>query len=399
MEKLRVGITQGDANGIGPEIIIKALSPEGMTDMITPVIFANKGIILANMQHLKGENFRFQPVGSAAEAKEGKINLVYVGSEPIRPVFGQPTEEGGRSAYLALEAAMAALENGDIDVLVTAPINKATIQGEDFHFAGHTEYLEDRIAAWHEVEEDAEEQTATEPSAIAEAEIAGKDGSNSDENEEAGIAASPEGEDSELFGPLKPKAQMILFNEDLRVALLTTHLPLSEVSKNVTLGGIIESVRRFDLTLRRDFACDRPRIAVLSLNPHSGDDGLLGKEEKEVIRPALKKLREHGVLAFGPYPADGFFGSGEWKKFDGVLAMYHDQGLAPFKTLAGSEGVNFTAGLEIVRTSPDHGTAYDIAGTMKADASSMRTAIYNAVDIYRRRERYDEITSNPLKTN
>lgn len=366
---LKIGITQGDPNGIGPEIIIKALAPEGMSDLMTPVIFANKGVILAAMQKLKGENFRFQGVNSAAQAKAGKINLVNVGDDPVTPAYGEATPEGGKSAYMALEAAVKALEEGDIDILVTAPINKSAIQSEDFRFPGHTEYLEARFA---ESSDEKEEENASEEE----------------------TADGPEAAD--LFGELPRKAQMILFNDDLRVALLTTHMPISEVSGHITEANLIDAVRRFDSTLRRDFACDRPRIAVLSLNPHAGDKGLLGKEEVEVMMPALSKLLDHGVLAFGPYPADGFFGSGEWKKFDGILAMYHDQGLAPFKTIAGQEGVNYTAGLEYVRTSPDHGTAYDIAGEMKADATSMREAIYKAIDIFRARERFDEMSENPL---
>lgn len=405
---LKVGITQGDPNGIGPEVIIKALAPEGMTELMTPVVFANKGLILATMQQLKGENFRFNPVESAADAKDGKINLVNVGSRPIKPDYGNPSQEGGMSAYQALEEAVKALEEGDIDLLVTAPINKAAIQNVDFRFPGHTEYLEQRLAHAAD-EEDSEndsleeradndsdeEHSPADGAAISEEEADGESSSSDEDSDED--SESDDAYSENLFGSLKPKAQMILFNDDLRVALLTTHLPLSEVASSVSRESIIEAVRRLDITLRSDFGCDRPRIAVLSLNPHAGDDGLLGEEEKNIIIPALCKLQQHGYLAFGPYPADGLFGSGEWKKFDGILAMYHDQGLAPFKTIAGSTGVNFTAGLDFIRTSPDHGTAYDIAGSMTADASSMREAIYKALDIYKARERYEEMTENPLK--
>ncbi|MDE6271599.1 MAG: 4-hydroxythreonine-4-phosphate dehydrogenase PdxA [Muribaculaceae bacterium] len=418
---IKVGITQGDPNGVGPEIIIKALSPEGITELMTPVIFANKGIILSTMQRLKGENFHFQGVNSAANAKPGKINLVNVGDQQLTPDFGNATPEGGRSAYLALEAAVQALEEGDIDVLVTAPINKSAIQSEDFRFPGHTEYLEARFA--EEEEEDAEDHAGE----IGE--TASPDDENGLDPEDASESSDPSelSDASESPNVIEPtateddkissapdttiataipgenrvgsgrKAQMILFNDDLRVALLTTHLPISEISGYITEENIMDAVGRLDKTLRSDFACDRPRIAVLSLNPHAGDNGLLGSEEKEVMIPALRRLRENGVLAFGPYAADGFFGSGEWRKFDGVLAMYHDQGLAPFKTIAGQSGVNFTAGLEYVRTSPDHGTAYDIAGQMQADPTSMREAIYKAIDIYNARERYEEMSENPLK--
>lgn len=389
---LIVGITQGDPNGIGPEVIIKALAPEGMTELMTPVIFANKGVMTSTMQHLKDENFRFQLVYSAAHARPKKINLVHVGEQVLSPQFGQATPEAGESAYLALEAAVKALETGEIDVLVTAPINKSSIHSDDFHFPGHTEYLEARFNS--ELEETPEEET---PSAETQpAEVEAGDIITAEEDATVGPVITQADEDK-LFGPLPRKAQMILFNDDLRVALLTTHLPLAEISSHITKENIIEAVRRFDKTLRSDFGCDRPRIAVLALNPHAGDNGLLGKEENEVIIPALNLLRSHGVLAFGPYAADGFFGMGEWKKFDGILAMYHDQGLAPFKTIAGAEGVNFTAGLEYIRTSPDHGTAYDIAGQMVADPTSMREAIYKAIDIYRNRDNYEEMTANPLK--
>lgn len=387
---LKIGITQGDANGVGPEVIIKALSPEGMTEMMTPVIFANKSVILATMQRLRGENFRFQQVASAAEAKDGKINLVNTGDQPLKPVYGEATAESGRSAFEALEASVEALRAGDIDALVTAPVCKSTINSDDFHFAGHTEYLEARLADRPEVEVDVEEESVkTEPAGE-------KQAAEQESEAQDGQKAQAEG-DEEVFGALPQKAQMILFNDDLRVALLTTHLPISEVSVFVTRKNIIEAVRRFAMTLQKDFGCDRPRIAVLSLNPHSGDNGLLGSEEKDEILPALAKLRAQGVLAFGPYAADGFFGNGEWKKFDGVLAMYHDQGLAPFKTIAGQAGVNFTSGLDYIRTSPDHGTAFDIADEMKADPTSMRNAIYKAIDIWKARKRYEEMTSNPLK--
>lgn len=344
MEKLKIGLTQGDTNGVGLEIIIKSIMPEGFTDICTPIIFANKKLFARTLQDM-GENLKYQTVESAAEARPGRISLVNVGDSPVTPTYGAPTPESGRAALQSLEAACEALDNGDIDVLVTAPISKEAIQSDEFHFPGHTEYLESKFA----------------------------DEGNPD-----------------------CKAMMILFNDLLRVALLTTHLPLSKVSETIRKDKIIDAVKRFDHTLRRDFGCDRPRIAVLSLNPHNGDGGLLGSEEKDEILPAINELKEEKILAFGPYAADGFFGSESWRNFDGVLAMYHDQGLAPFKTIAGQTGVNFTSGLEIIRTSPDHGTAYDIAGTGTADAISMREAIYKGIDIYRARTRYDEMTSDPL---
>ncbi len=344
MENLRIGITQGDTNGVGLEIVIKAFLPEGFTEICTPVVFANKHLFIQTLQ-LIGETMKFHTINSASEARPGKINLVNIGPDSMTPRYGVPDAESGKAAYESLNAACQALEEGFIDAIVTAPISKEAIQNENFKFPGHTEFLEQRFA---------------------------------DEN-------NPES-----------KALMILFNDELRVALLTTHLPISKVSGEITSEKIISIVKQLDKTLRRDFACDRPRIAVLSLNPHNGDGGLLGEEEASIITPAIKALKDEKILAFGPYPADGFFGSEQWRNFDAVLAMYHDQGLAPFKTIAGTSGVNFTSGLEIIRTSPDHGTAYDIAGQNIADAASMREAINKASDLAERRKRYDEFSANPL---
>ena len=343
MEKLRVGFTQGDTNGVGLEVILKTITTEGATELYTPVLFANRKAVQLTLSALGVDNVRYNLVQSAADAAPGRINLVAGGVAPVEPAYGAPSEESGRAAFESLEAAVEAMEAGDIDLLVTAPINKNSIQSEDFHFPGHTEYLENRLAE--------------------------------------------EGE----------RAQMILFNDELRVALLTTHLPLAKVSDEVRADRIVDAVKRFDRTLRRDFACERPSIAVLSLNPHCGDDGLLGEEEKNEIIPAIQTLQNENVLAFGPYAADGFFGEELWRNFDGVLAMYHDQGLAPFKALAGKEGVNYTSGLEFIRTSPDHGTAYDIAGQMTADPTSLREAIYKGIDIYRAREVFDDASANPLR--
>lgn len=341
MQKPIIGITQGDTNGIGLEVIVKALAPEGITDLLTPVIFANRQLLIQTINSIKDLNLKFQQVSSAADAVSGRINLVNIG-EKLAVNYGSPQPESGKAAFKSLKMACNALEEGSIDALVTAPISKEAIQGDEFHFPGHTEYLQER------------------------------------------------------FGNGERKAQMILLNDEVRVALLTTHLPISKVSENVKKEMIVEAVKELNHTLSRDFACDRPKIAVLSLNPHCGDGGLLGNEEETEIRPAVNELLEEGILAFGPYAADGFFGAGEWKKFDAVLAMYHDQGLAPFKTIAGAMGVNYTAGLEVIRTSPDHGTAYDIAGQMIADPTSMREAIYKAIDILRTRRDYDAAAANPL---
>ena len=273
---------------------------------------------------------------------EGKLNLVDCLEEEVKIDFGQPSAESGKAALAALERAMVDYRERLFDVLVTAPINKATIQGNGFHFPGHTEYIQERVGEGRE-------------------------------------------------------ALMILMNDVLRVALVTTHLPIRDVAQAITKEAVMQKIRIFHEALRKDFNVSNPRIAVLALNPHAGDGGLLGTEEKDIIRPALQEMEKDGVFCFGPYAADGFFGNRTYEHFDGVLAMYHDQGLAPFKALSMADGVNYTAGLPIVRTSPDHGTAYDIAGQGKADESSFRQAVYAALDVYRNRARYEEAYAHPLR--
>ena len=341
MSKIRIGITHGDPNGVGYEIILKAFADPTMLELCTPVIYGSPKVA---SYHRKAMDLQtnFATVNSAGQLQPDSLNLIPCTADEVKIDFGQPTEEAGAAALAALERAVTDWKAGLIDVLVTAPINKHSIQSKDFRFRGHTEYLADRV---------------------------GKDGQE----------------------PL-----MILMNETLRVALVTTHLPIKDVAKAITKEGIIEKTTIFHTALKRDFRISNPRIAVLALNPHAGDDGLLGQEEKEIISPAIEELAGKGIQAFGPYPADGFFGSGAYDHFDGVLAMYHDQGLAPFKTIALESGVNYTAGLPIVRTSPDHGTAYDIAGQGKADENSMRQAIYTAIDVFRNRQNYDEPLKNPL---
>lgn len=345
--KIRVGITHGDINGIGYEVIMKSLSDELMTDLCTPVIFGSQRALMYYRKACSIDPaFRFTPIASAADVRDGVVNLVeVVPSEaeiPITP--GRPTAESGQIALAALEAAVQALKERQIDVLVTAPINKQAMKMAGFPFPGHTEYLADRLG--------------------------------------------------EGAGPV-----MILMsnNPQLRVALLSTHCPVADVAGAVTSGAIAEKLRILNNALRKDFAIERPRIAVLSLNPHAGDGGAIGQEEVDVISPALEAAMQHQIFAFGPYAADGFFGAGKHKLFDVILAMYHDQGLVPFKLLAMEHGVNFTAGLPVVRTSPDHGTGYDIVGKGGADPTSMREAIYAAIDIYRRRRNYMLSRSNPLK--
>lgn len=341
-KNIRVGITHGDINGISYEVIVKALADERIKELCTPVLFGSAKLIGYYRKVLGIEDVQFHQIENASAAREGYLNLVNVSPEEFKVDLGIPTQESGKAAILALDQACEALRNGEIDVLVTAPISKQAMQMAGFGFPGHTEYLQEKLG----------------------------DGA---------------------------KATMVLFNDDMRVALVSTHLPLRNVADAITKEAVEEKIRELDATLRRDFGYERPRIAVLSLNPHCGDDGVLGSEEKEIILPAIEACIEDKILAFGPYPADGFFGAGSHLKFDGIIAMYHDQGLAPFKTVAGTEGVNFTAGIPYVRTSPDHGTAYDIAGRNVADPASMRKAIYAACDLYKARRRFDRASANPLK--
>ena len=337
--KFKIGITQGDTNGIGWEIILKALADPRMTELFTPVVYGSpKAAAYYRNTIAEIEQFSFNPVASAAEARRGKANLVACGeTADIAP--GKPTPEAGRAAVEALCAAMRDLKAGHLDALVTAPFDKETVQADDFRYTGHTEYL----------------------------------------------AAELEGE-----------AMMILCSDVLRVGLVTKHIPVSEIARNITKERIVRDLGTLRRALIEDFGIVEPRIAVMALNPHAGDGGLLGREEQEIIRPAIVEAFSKGVLAFGPFAADGLFAGGGYAKYDGILAMYHDQGLAPFKSLS-PDGVNFTAGLSAVRTSPDHGTAFDIAGKDKADPQSMRNAIYAAIDIAEHRRAWAEWTRNPLQ--
>jgi 4-hydroxythreonine-4-phosphate dehydrogenase len=338
-QRLKIGITQGDPNGIGWEVILKALADPRMTEMFTPVVYGSpKAAAYYRNTVAEIEAFSFNPVASAAEARRGKANLVACGeTADIAP--GKPTPEAGRAAVEALCAAMRDLKAGHLDALVTAPFDKETVQADDFRYTGHTEYL----------------------------------------------AAELEGE-----------AMMILCSDVLRVGLVTKHIPVSEIARNITKERIVRDLGTLRRALIEDFGIVEPRIAVMALNPHAGDGGLLGREEQEIIRPAIVEAFSKGVLAFGPFAADGLFAGGGYAKYDGILAMYHDQGLAPFKSLS-PDGVNFTAGLSAVRTSPDHGTAFDIAGKDKADPQSMRNAIYAAIDIAEHRRAWAEWTRNPLQ--
>ena len=341
LPKVRVGISIGDINGIGPEVVIKALGDNRMLINCTPIVYGSSKVLSFYNKQLRVRDFNYQTIKSADEAKNKKISVINSWNDDVKIEPGQTNETGGNCAFKALEAATQDLASGKIDVLVTAPISKDAMGKVGFNFPGHTEYLAD---------------------------LAGED-----------------------------DALMIMATGSLRVALVTTHIPIKDVSSSLSIDRVHSKISEFAASLRRDFGIIRPKIAVLGLNPHAGENGKMGEEESESISPAINKAKGEGILAFGPYPADGFFGSGARANYDGVLAMYHDQGLTAFKALAFDEGVNVTAGLPIVRTSPDHGTAFDIAGQNKASEASMRQAIYQAIDIHRNRNFEKEITANPLE--
>ncbi len=336
--KLKIGITQGDVNGIGWEIILKSFADERMTEICTPVIYGSeRAAALYAGKIAEFPTIDFHRVERAEQARDGRVNLIDCGDVQITP--GRATAEGGKAAVEALVRAAEDLNRGAIDALVTAPFNKESVQSDNFRYTGHTEFM----------------------------------------------AATFEGE-----------PMMIMCSDRLRVGLVTIHIPVSEVSRSISQERIEDCLDRLQRSLIEDFGIVKPRIAVMALNPHAGDGGLLGSEEQQIIKPAIEQAFSRGVLAFGPFAADGLFAGGAYAKYDAVLAMYHDQGLTPFKTIS-PEGVNFTAGLSVVRTSPDHGVAYDIAGMDRADAQSMRNAIYAAIDITMQRARYGEWSSNPLK--
>lgn len=342
-KKLKIGITQGDINGVGYEVILKALEDPRMTELCTPIIYGSAKIAAQYTKLAALEPVQLNQIQSAANARPDAVNIINVVDEQTKAEPGVASPAAGKAAFDALEAAVADLRSGSIDALVTAPINKHTIHSDQFAFPGHTEYLE---------------------------------------------ASLGDGTD---------KALMILCNDTVRVALVTIHEPISKVAPMVTRENILQKIEAFDQSLTRDFEIGHPRIAVLALNPHCGEEGLIGSEEQNEIAPAIEEARQKKFNVFGPYAADGFWGSSTIRSFDGILAMYHDQGLAPFKILAMDGGVNFTAGLSGVRTSPDHGTAYDIAGSGKASAESMRQAIYTAIDVVRNRHRHATATRNPLR--
>lgn len=338
-KKIKVGISIGDYNGIGPEIILKSLKDKSITDFFTPIIFGS-GKLFSYQKNIFNLQFNFNYISHASNAVDEKINIVNLRKDDMNVNFGTPTEESTLLAIDSLEATTNALMKGEIDVLVTAPINKDEMLKHDFKYTGHTEYLEKRF---------------------------GKNG------------------------------LMFLVSEDLKVAVSTHHIPISKVAENITKERIKEQVKTMNHCLKQDFSIQKPKIAILGLNPHSGDGGAIGTEEIEIITPAIKELFDEGILAFGPYPADSFFQPSKYKHFDGVLAMYHDQGLTPFKTISYEEGVNYTAGMPFIRTSPDHGTAYDIAGKNLADPQSFIEAIFMAIKIFKNRTENLELLANQLK--
>ncbi len=327
--KIKVGITHGDINGISYEIILKAFRDSRMLEFFTPIIYGSPKVAAYYKKMLKISQVTLNHIKSAEKADKRAVNIINCVSNKVRVELGQPTEIAGEAALTALQAAVKDLKEGKIDILVTAPISKQAIYGDKFQFKGHTWYL-----------------------------------------------ANEFGVDDVL---------MLMVHEDLRVAVVTDHIPLREVANEITEEKILSKLRLFDKTLKTDFAIDGPLIAVLALNPHAGDEGLIGDEEEKIIIPAIEKAKEEGINVLGPYAADGFFASQNYKNFDGILAMYHDQGLTPFKVLSNGQGVNYTAGLPVIRTSPDHGVAYDIAGLNKADHTSFVNALFVARKIYKNR--------------
>lgn len=338
--KIVVGISCGDINGIGLEVILKTFSDKRMLDFCTPIIFASLQSVNLYKKLINNQT-PLHGISSIERIAHNKINVFNCWKDEAMIDLGKSTKEGGAYAAKSLSCAVDALKKNQIDFLLTAPINKETIQSESFNFPGHTEYLE---------------------------------------------------------ANLEGNSLMILMNENLRIGLVTGHIPVAEVSQAITPEIIEKKVEIMHRTLVQDFNINKPKIAVLGLNPHSGDNGVIGKEEIEVIKPTIDKIQQSGKLVYGPYPADGFFGSKTYKQFDAVLAMYHDQGLAPFKSLSFGKGVNFTAGLNKIRTSPDHGTAFDVAGKNKANTDSFKEALFEGIKISKNRREYNNLIQNRLET-
>jgi len=340
LEKIKIGISQGDINSISYEVIIKTLMDKRITEICTPIIYGSPKVAAYHRNTLEIESFSLNNISSADQANSQRINIIDCFEEELKVELGKSTEIAGLASYKALDKATEDLKSGMIDALVTGPINKDNIQSDKFSFPGHTEFLKERLEA--------------------------------------------------------EEVLMFLVSDNVRVGVVVGHKPISEIPSLITKENILQKINIMNRALIEDFGIRKPKIAVLGLNPHAGDNGLIGKEEIEHIIPAIDEAREKGVMALGPYSADGFFGSQEYLKFDAILAMYHDQGLAPFKALAFDSGVNYTAGLPAVRTSPAHGTAYGIAGLNKASIESFRSALYMAIDACRKRKEYKNLSKNPL---
>ena len=338
-EKIKVGISIGDLNGIGMEVILKTFKDARMMDFCTPIVFGSNKVASIHRKAVELQNFTFHTINNISDAKTNKVNLLNCWKEDIEIKFGAATATSGKYAFESIKLACNALKKEEISVLVTAPINKASIQEKISSFVGHTEFLQ---------------------------------------------------------GNFDGESLMIMVSENMKIAFVTGHIPLEQVKTAITADKIISKTEQLNQSLITDFGIRKPKIAVIGLNPHAGEDGMLGSEENEIIIPAIKKLKENGIMAFGPYPADSFFTPKNLSSFDGILSMYHDQGLIPFKTLSFSEGVNYTAGLNIVRTSPVHGTATEIAGKGEANEQSFREAVFMACDIFKKRAGFKEITSNSL---
>lgn len=338
---IKIGISHGDINGIGYEVILKTLSDPRILEMCTPIIYGSPKVAAYHRKVLNIEEHGFNNIKSPNEATPLKAYIISCVNEDIKVELGKSTQAAGESSYMSLNAAVSDLEKGLIDALITAPINKNNIQSNKFNFPGHTEFLAEKFKTENHI--------------------------------------------------------MLMVGETMKIGVVTTHMPISQVSQNLSKETILKKIRIISRSLQQDFSITKPRIAVFGLNPHAGDGGLLGYEENEIIIPAIDQARKEGIIALGPYPADGFFGSDNYMKFDAILAMYHDQGLIPFKMDSFGRGVNYTAGLPYIRTSPAHGTAYNIAGEDKASPESFRQALYLAIDVYKNRKIHEEITKNPLK--
>lgn len=342
-KKISIGISHGDINGISYEVILKSLQDSRMLELCTPTIYGSPKVAAYHKKALGMEDMNLNNIRNAIEAGNNRINIINCIDDNVRVELGKSSRQAGESSFMALKEAVNDLKNETIDALVTGPINKKNIQSDSFRYSGHTEYLMD------------------------------------------------------MFGVTD--VLMLMVSEFMKVGVVAGHIPIQELSGYITSDRVLSKIRILNQSLQKDFNIPKPRIAVIGLNPHAGDEGLIGNEENEAIIPAINEAKKHNTLAFGPFPADGFFGSGTYSKYDGILAMYHDQGLIPFKTISQDTGVNYTAGLPVVRTSPAHGTAYELAGKGEASHHSFRNAIYLACDIIRNRNHYDEIHSNPLDSS